>query len=35
MLIHGDIARAAMANSARALEEGRTIPIEVLARKRA
>ena len=34
MLIHGDIAKPAMANMARALAEGRVIPIEVMARKR-
>jgi ubiquinone/menaquinone biosynthesis C-methylase UbiE len=34
MLIHGDIAPAAMANSARALADGRVVPIEILARKR-
>jgi len=34
MLIHGDIATAAMANSARALNDGRVVPIEILARKR-
>jgi ubiquinone/menaquinone biosynthesis C-methylase UbiE len=33
MLIHGDVAGRAMANSARALNEGRTLPIEVLARR--
>jgi ubiquinone/menaquinone biosynthesis C-methylase UbiE len=33
MLIHGDIAAKAMANSARGLSEGRVVPIEVLARK--
>jgi len=32
-LIHGDIAQQAMANSARAISEGRMVPIEVLARK--
>jgi ubiquinone/menaquinone biosynthesis C-methylase UbiE len=32
MLIHGDIATRAMANSARALSDGRVVPIEVLAR---
>jgi SAM-dependent methyltransferase len=35
MLIHGDIAPAAMANSARALADGRVVPIEILARTRA
>ena len=35
MLIHGDIAPAAMANSSRALAEGRVVPIEIVARKRA
>ena len=34
MLIHGDIAPAAMANSARALHDGRVVPIEIVARKR-
>jgi SAM-dependent methyltransferase len=34
MLMHGDVAKPAMANVARALEDGRLIPIEVLARKR-
>jgi ubiquinone/menaquinone biosynthesis C-methylase UbiE len=34
MLIHGDIATAAMTNSARALSDGRVVPIEILARKR-
>ena len=34
MLVHGDGATAAMANSARALLEGRVEPIEVLARRR-
>lgn len=34
MLIHEDIARQAMTNTARALESGRLIPIEVVARKR-
>lgn len=33
MLMHGDVAAAAMRNSARALFEGRVEPIEVLARK--
>ena len=33
MLIHGDIAKAAMANTARGLVEGQIVPIEVLARK--
>jgi len=33
MLIHGDVAVRAMANSARALNEGGTLPIEVLARR--
>ncbi len=33
MLIHGDMAAQAMANSARGLSEGRVVPIEVLARK--
>jgi ubiquinone/menaquinone biosynthesis C-methylase UbiE len=33
MLIHGDVATQAMANSARATAEGRVLPIEVLARK--
>lgn len=32
-MIHADIARQAMANSARALADGRMVPIEVLARK--
>lgn len=32
-LIHGEIAQEAMANSSRALADGRTIPIEILARK--
>jgi ubiquinone/menaquinone biosynthesis C-methylase UbiE len=35
MLIHGEIAAQAMANVARGLAEGRIVPIEVLARKRA
>jgi ubiquinone/menaquinone biosynthesis C-methylase UbiE len=34
MLIHGEIATQAMANTARGLQEGRIVPIEVLARKR-
>jgi ubiquinone/menaquinone biosynthesis C-methylase UbiE len=34
MLIHGDIATKAMANTARALAEARIVPIEVLGRKR-
>lgn len=33
MLIHGDLAPAATANSSRAIQDGRTVPIEVLARK--
>jgi SAM-dependent methyltransferase len=33
MLIHGDVAARAMAHSARALADGRTLPIEVLARR--
>ena len=35
MLIHGDIASLAMTNTSRGLSEGRIVPIEVLARKRA
>ncbi len=34
MLIHGEIAPQAMANTARGLAEGRIVPIEVLSRKR-
>jgi len=34
ILVHGDVAQAAMANSARALRDGAFVPIEVLARKR-
>ncbi len=34
MLIHGDIAAQAMANTSRGLSEERIVPIEVLARKR-
>jgi ubiquinone/menaquinone biosynthesis C-methylase UbiE len=34
-LIHGGIAKQAMANSARGLSEGRVVPIEILSRKRA
>jgi len=34
MLIHGEIATQAMANTARGLSEGRIVPIEVLGRKR-
>jgi ubiquinone/menaquinone biosynthesis C-methylase UbiE len=34
MLVHGDGARDAMANSARALQDGRAVPIEIVARKR-
>ncbi len=34
MLIHGEIATAAMANTSRGLLEGRIVPIEVLGRKR-
>jgi ubiquinone/menaquinone biosynthesis C-methylase UbiE len=34
LLVHGDGARDAMANSARALQDGRAIPIEIVARKR-
>lgn len=33
MLIHGDVAARAMANSTRALNDGGTLPIEVLARR--
>ena len=33
MLIHGDVATRAMANIARAMNEGRALPLEVLARK--
>ena len=35
MLIHGDTAKPATANAARALADGRIVPIEVLVRKRA
>lgn len=35
MLIHGDIASQAIANSGRAMQDGRLVPIEVLARKAA
>ena len=35
MLIHGEIARQAIANTSRALADGRIVPIEVLAHKRA
>lgn len=34
MLMHGDIADAAMANTARAMKDGRIVPIELMARKR-
>jgi ubiquinone/menaquinone biosynthesis C-methylase UbiE len=34
MLVHGEVARDAMANSARALQDGRSIPIEIVARTR-
>src|SRR4051812_5577291 len=34
MLIQGDAAKDAMANAARALQDGRTIPIAILARRR-
>jgi ubiquinone/menaquinone biosynthesis C-methylase UbiE len=34
MLIHGELAKQAMANTSRGLNEARIIPIEVLARKR-
>lgn len=34
MLIHGELAREAMANTARGLNEGSIVPIEILARKR-
>ena len=34
MLIHGGIAREAMANTARGVAEARIVPIEVLSRKR-
>ena len=34
MLIHGELAREAMANSARGVAEARIVPIEVLGRKR-
>ena len=34
MLVHGEGARDAMANSARALQDGRAVPIEIVARKR-
>jgi ubiquinone/menaquinone biosynthesis C-methylase UbiE len=33
-LIHGDLAREAVANSARGVQDGRLVPIEILARKR-
>ena len=33
-LIHGDIAKQAIANTARGLNEGRIVPLEVLARRR-
>ena len=33
MLIHGDVATQAMAHSGRAMQDGRLVPIEVLARK--
>ena len=33
MLIHGDVAKDAIANSARALQDGRMIPIEIFARR--
>jgi ubiquinone/menaquinone biosynthesis C-methylase UbiE len=33
-LIHGDLARDAMTHSARALQDGRIVPIEILARRR-
>ena len=33
MLIHGDLAKQAMANTARGLADGKIVPIEVLARK--
>ena len=35
MLIHGEIAPQAMANASRAQSQGRIVPIEILARKRA
>lgn len=34
LLVHGEGAREAMANSARALQDGRAVPIEIVARKR-
>jgi SAM-dependent methyltransferase len=34
MLVHGELARDAMANSSRAQQDGRIVPIEVLATKR-
>jgi ubiquinone/menaquinone biosynthesis C-methylase UbiE len=34
MLIHGEVAKDAMANSARALQDGRIVPIEICARRR-
>ncbi len=34
MLIHGETARAAMANTSRGVAEGRIVPIEVLSRRR-
>jgi hypothetical protein len=34
LLIHGDIAPQAMANTARGFADARIVPIEVLARKR-
>ena len=34
ILMHGELAKAAMANTARALAEGRIVPIEILAAKR-
>jgi len=33
MLMHGDIAAQAMGNTARALSDGRIVPIEIVARK--
>jgi hypothetical protein len=34
ILIHGPIAPQAMANSSRGINDGRVVPIEILARKR-
>jgi hypothetical protein len=34
ILVHGELAKQAMANTSRGLSEGRIVPIEALARRR-